>query len=374
MQDLTYIKSQLAVYEDRLKNLEAALNIDQQKEKYQELTYISQEDGFWDNQERAIKLQSQLKNIKTNIEDFKSLKAEYEDLLALIELAEESKEADLDNEIDAAVKSFTENYQDMYMQTLFTGEYDQNNAYLSLQAGAGGTEAMDWVSILLRMYQRYAEKKDFKVVVNHIVLSEEAGIKSVSLFIQGDYAYGNLRSEMGVHRLVRISPFDASGRRHTSFASLELVPELDDEIEIDIKPDDLRVDTYHASGAGGQHVNKTSSAVRITHLPTGIVTASQAERSQHQNKDNAMRQLKSKLYALAKSKQKEKIEDLKGEQLDIAWGSQIRSYVFEPYTLVKDHRTNYSETDVESVLDGNIQGFINAYLSDKDLNNNENDK
>jgi peptide chain release factor 2 len=244
-----------------------------------------------------------------------------------------------------------------------TGPYDKNNAFLALHAGAGGTEAQDWVEMLLRMYTRWAEKRGFTVRTMDFLAGDEAGVKSVTIQIIGENAYGYLRSEKGVHRLVRISPFDASGRRHTSFASMEVMPELEDDLEIHINSDDLRVDTYRASGAGGQHINKTDSAIRITHIPTGVVVSCQTERSQFQNKDNAMKMLKAKLLELKEREQKEKIEDLKGVQLDIAWGSQIRSYVFCPYTLVKDHRTNYEMGDVNKVMDGELDGFINAYLS-----------
>ncbi len=363
MADYTYIKSELRDYEDKLLSLEKALHIDTQTSRLEELKQISQEPDFWADQDRAIKIQSEIKQVETSIEDFKNLKEKYDDLFVLIELGEESRDNTIDDELIEEIVEFRKLYEQLFMETLFTEAYDENNAYLSLQAGAGGTEAMDWVEMLLRMYQRYAEQNNFVFRINNILPGEEAGIKSVDFSVEGKYAYGYLRSEMGVHRLVRISPFDSSGRRHTSFASLEVVPEIDDKIEIEINQDDLRIDTYRASGAGGQHVNKTSSAVRITHLPTGIVTASQAERSQHQNKEVAMKQLKSKLVSLAQKLNKEKIEDLKGEQLDIAWGSQIRSYVFQPYTMVKDHRTNFETGDVDAVMDGDIQGFILAYLT-----------
>ncbi|HEX9059658.1 MAG TPA: peptide chain release factor 2, partial [Clostridia bacterium] len=248
-------------------------------------------------------------------------------------------------------------------ETLLTGQYDKNNAILTLHAGAGGTEAQDWVEMLLRMYTRWAESRGFEARILDILPGDEAGIKSVTIMVTGENAYGYLKSEKGVHRLVRISPFDSSGRRHTSFASLDVMPELTDDIQVDINPDDLRVDTYRASGAGGQHINKTESAIRITHIPTGVVVSCQTERSQFQNRDTAMKMLKAKLMELKEREHKEKIEDLKGIQLEIAWGSQIRSYVFCPYTLVKDHRTNFEVGDVGSVMDGSLDGFINAYLS-----------
>lgn len=281
----------------------------------------------------------------------------------MCELAIEEQDEGVIKEIEEEFKEFKKNYEDFKLQTLLTGSYDKNNAILTLHAGAGGTEAQDWAQMLLRMYTRWAEGKGFKVSILDYLDGDEAGIKSVTIQVKGENAYGYLKSEKGVHRLVRISPFDSGGRRHTSFVSLDVLPELSDEIEVEINPEDLRIDTYRASGAGGQHVNKTESAIRITHLPTGVVVSCQNERSQFQNKDTAMRMLKSKLVALKEREQKEKIEDLKGVQLEIAWGSQIRSYVFCPYTMVKDHRTNYEVGNVDSVMNGDIDGLINSYLS-----------
>jgi len=288
---------------------------------------------------------------------------DWEDLNTLNQLGIEEEEADVIPEVEEGLKKLKKNYNNLRLETLLTGKYDKNNAMLTLHAGAGGTEAQDWVQMLLRMYTRWAERKGYTVKILDILDGEEAGIKSVTIHVIGENAYGYLKSEKGVHRLVRISPFDASGRRHTSFASVEVMPELDEDIKVEINPDDLRIDTYRSSGAGGQHINKTDSAVRITHIPTGIVVSCQTERSQFQNKDTAMKMLKAKLIELKEREQKEKIEDLKGVQMEIAWGSQIRSYVFCPYTLVKDHRTNYEEGNVESVMDGEIDGFINAYLA-----------
>lgn len=274
-------------------------------------------------------------------------------------------------EVAESLKGLKGEFEKMRIETLLSGPYDKNNAILTLHAGAGGTEAQDWVQMLLRMYTRWAEKEGYTIRTLDFLDGEEAGIKSVTINVIGENAYGYLRSEKGVHRLVRISPFDASGRRHTSFASLDVMPELDDDIEVDINPDDLRVDTYRSSGAGGQHVNKTESAIRITHIPTGVVVSCQTERSQFQNRDTAMKMLKAKLLELKEREHKEKIEDLKGVQLDIAWGSQIRSYVFCPYTLVKDHRTGYEEGNVNAVMDGELNNFINAYLAST-LSNNKN--
>ena len=304
-----------------------------------------------------------IKSLKDRVEKYNKLYSQCEDLITLCELGIEEQDASLIPEAEEAFKAFKKDFEELKLETLLTGPYDKNNAILTLHAGAGGTEAQDWVQMLFRMYTRWAEKKGFKTRILDFLDGEEAGIKSVTFEVVGENAYGFLKSEKGVHRLVRISPFDASGRRHTSFASLDVMPELNDEIEININPDDLRVDTYRSSGAGGQHINKTESAVRITHIPTGIVVACQNERSQIQNRETAMKMLKAKLLELKEREQKEKIEDLKGVQMEIAWGSQIRSYVFCPYTLVKDHRTNYEEINVDSVMDGELDRFINAYLS-----------
>lgn len=281
----------------------------------------------------------------------------------LCELGIEEQDGSVVSEVGEGFKKLKEDLGQLRLQTLLTGKYDKNNAIFTLHAGAGGTEAQDWVQMLLRMYTRWSEKMGFSVTTLDFLDGDEAGIKSITVQVTGENAFGYMKSEKGVHRLVRISPFDASGRRHTSFASMDVMPELDDDIKIDINPEDLRVDTYRASGAGGQHINKTDSAIRITHLPTGVVVSCQTQRSQFQNKETAMKMLMSKLIELKEREQKEKIEDLKGVQMDIAWGSQIRSYVFCPYTLVKDHRTNYEEGNVNSVMDGGLDGFINAYLA-----------
>jgi len=312
--------------------------------------------------ENSQKVLQRTKAIKSKLERYDGLLNSWDDLYTLNQLGMEEDDEAIVPEIEEGIKKLKEDYGELKLETLFTGPYDKNNAILTLHAGAGGTEAQDWVEMLLRMYTRWAEKKGLEAKILDILDGDEAGIKSVTFMINGDNAYGHVKSEKGVHRLVRISPFDASGRRHTSFASLDVMPELDDEIVIDINPDDLRVDVYRASGAGGQHINKTSSAVRITHIPTGVVVSCQTERSQHQNKDTAMKMLKARLFEIKEREHKEKIEDLKGVQMDIAWGSQIRSYVFCPYTLVKDHRTNYEEGSVDNVMDGSLDGFINAYL------------
>lgn len=302
---------------------------------------------------------------KTKIEKFDSLVNNYEEISLLIELGYEENDSSIVDEVKLSLDKFKSKYEVLRLETLFTGPYDRNNAILTLHAGAGGTEAQDWTEMLLRMFTRWAEQHDFTVNTLDFLDGDEAGLKHVTIHVTGDNAFGYLKSEHGVHRLVRISPFDSGGRRHTSFASIEVMPEIDDNIEIDIKPDDIKMDVYRASGAGGQHVNKTSSAVRLTHVPTGVVVACQTERSQFQNREIAMKMLKSKLFDIKEREHKDKIEDLKGLQLDIAWGSQIRSYVFCPYTLVKDHRTNYEEGNVDKVMDGEIDGFINAYLISK---------
>lgn len=329
----------------------------------EELEQKASEPDFWNDVENSQKILQKIKSMKDKMDKYNRLLSQWEDLKTLCELGLEEEDESLISEVEEDFKVFKKGYEELKLETLLTEPYDRNNAILTLHAGAGGTEAQDWVQMLLRMYTRWAEKKGFTIKILDYLDGDEAGIKSVTFNVIGENAYGFLKSEKGVHRLVRISPFDASGRRHTSFASLDIVPELSDDIEININPDDLRVDTYRSSGAGGQHVNKTESAVRITHIPTGIVVACQNERSQFQNRETAMKMLKSKLLELKEREQKEKIEDLKGIQMEIAWGSQIRSYVFCPYTLVKDHRTNFEEINVDSVMDGELDRLINAYLS-----------
>jgi peptide chain release factor 2 len=308
------------------------------------------------------KVLKQLKTLKEKLERFVSIERQWEDVMTLNQLAEEEEDATVLDEVTKGIDDIGKRLSELKLETLLSGQYDRNNAIITLHAGAGGTEAQDWVEMLLRMYTRWCEKKGYKITTLDFLAGDEAGIKSVTVLVEGENAFGYLKSEKGVHRLVRISPFDASGRRHTSFASLEIVPEIDDSIEVEINPADLKIDTYRSSGAGGQHVNKTESAVRITHLPTGIVVACQNERSQHQNREVAMRILKGKLMELREQEQKEKIEDIKGEQRQIAWGNQVRSYVFCPYTMVKDHRTGYEEGNVNAVMDGELDGLINSYL------------
>lgn len=312
--------------------------------------------------DEAQKILQEIKSLKSKIEKFEELYREYEDLITLIEIGLEEQDEGLISEVTQEAKQFINHYEEMRIATLLDGEYDRSNAILTLHAGAGGTEACDWVSMLFRMYTRWAEDKGYKVETLDYLPGDEAGIKSVTIQISGENAYGYLKSEKGVHRLVRISPFDASGRRHTSFASCDVLPEIDDDVDIEIKPEDIRIDTYRSSGAGGQHVNTTDSAVRITHIPTNIIVQCQNERSQHKNRETAMKMLRAKLYEKKLEEQMEKLQDIRGEVKEIGWGSQIRSYVFHPYNMVKDHRTNEETGNVSAVMDGDIDRFINAYL------------
>lgn len=318
--------------------------------------------GFWDNIKNSTAILSELKSVQNKVDKYNKIKESLQNLLDLNELLTLEEDAELVKDLLKDTTKLENGIEALEVETLFSGKYDKNNAILTLHPGAGGTESQDWAEMLYRMYSKWAASNGFDLKELDYLEGDEAGLKSVTFLISGTNAYGYLKSEMGVHRLVRISPFDSGGRRHTSFASLEVLPEITEDIEIDINLDDLRIDTYRASGAGGQHVNKTSSAIRITHLPTNIVVSCQAERSQTQNKETAMKMLKSKLLELKEKEQKDKIEDLKGNQMDIAWGSQIRSYVFCPYTLVKDHRTGYEVGNVQGVMDGDLNGFIYAYL------------
>ena len=320
------------------------------------------QEGFWSDSKKSSEILGKIKQLKTKCTTYRNLEKQILEVLELAELTKLENEESMSKEVVKEVEKLKHSVEKFELLTLLSGKYDINNAIVTIHPGAGGTESQDWAEMLYRMYTRWANKNSYQVKELDFLEGEEAGIKSVTFEVIGENAYGHLKCEKGVHRLVRISPFDSGGRRHTSFASVEVLPEITDDIEIDINPDDLRVDTYRASGAGGQHINKTSSAVRITHIPTNIVVACQSERSQLQNSETAMKMLKSKLLDLKEKEQKEKIEDLKGEQKDIAWGSQIRSYVFCPYTMVKDHRTNYEVGNVESVMDGNIDDFIEAYL------------
>lgn len=328
-----------------------------------ELDKQTMEADFYSDMDAAGKILQKIKGLKNKIERYDNLYQKWDDLTTLVALAIEEGDATVLDEVKTGVKELGEELDSMKLETLLSGKYDSNNAILTLHAGAGGTEAQDWCEMLYRMYTRWAERRGFKTETLDYLDGEEAGIKSVTFQIEGLNAYGYAKCEKGVHRLVRISPFDSSGRRHTSFASLDVMPEIDDDIEININAEDLKVDTYRASGAGGQHINKTESAIRITHIPTGLVVTCQNERSQHKNRDTAMKMLKSKLIEIAEREQKEKIEDLKGVQMEIGWGSQIRSYVFHPYSMVKDHRTSFETGNTGAVMDGDIDGFIDAYLT-----------
>ncbi len=338
-------------------------DVEQLEDELKKLEEMTVNEGFWqqDSSETG-KVLSKIKQIKNKVLQYRNVEQEIGNLQELTELAILENDEEVAKDILKSTIKLENDVEKLQLATLLSGKYDKNNAILTLHPGAGGTESQDWAEMLYRMYTRWAVKNGYEVKELDYLEGEEAGIKSVTFEIVGENAYGYMKGEMGVHRLVRISPFDAGGRRHTSFASLEVLPEITDDIQIEINPDDLRIDTYRASGAGGQHINKTSSAVRITHIPTNTVVACQSERSQIQNRETAMKMLKSKLFNLKEKEQKETIEELKGVQKDIAWGSQIRSYVFCPYTLVKDHRTNYEVGNVETVMDGNIDGFIEAYL------------
>ena len=322
---------------------------------------------FWDKTELSQAKMKELKNLKDDVETYAHLTEQYEDIETLLEMGYEENDASLIPEIQEALEEFEEIFENIRIKTLLSGEYDGEHAILSLHAGAGGTESCDWNSMLYRMYKRWAEDKGFTVEVLDSLDGDEAGIKSITFEVKGENAYGYLKSEKGVHRLVRISPFNAAGKRQTSFASCDVMPDIEKDLDIEIKDDELRIDTYRSSGAGGQHINKTSSAIRITHLPTGIVVQCQNERSQHMNKDKAMQMLKAKLYLLKQEENEKKAADIRGEVTEIGWGNQIRSYVMQPYTMVKDHRTNAETGNVDSVMDGKLDLFINAYLKWKSL-------
>ena len=350
-----------------------ALGLAQMKSQIQQLENRATEPGFWDDLENSQKVLKQTSDLKAKVEKYERLDTMYFDALTLIELADEAEDESLFDEALAEVEAVETLLASARLETLLTGEYDKNNAILTFHAGSGGTEAQDWAQMLYRMYTRWATAHGFNVKEVDYLDGDEAGLKSAVLLIEGENAYGYLKSEAGVHRLVRVSPFDSAGRRHTSFSSLEVMPEIEEDTSVVIPPEEIKMDVYRASGAGGQKVNKTSSAVRLTHIPTGIVVASQVERSQYQNRDVAMKMLISKLVEIKEQQHLEKISDIKGVQKEITWGSQIRSYVFMPYTLVKDHRTGFEMGNVNAVMDGDLDGFINAYLkglSTGELNQN----
>lgn len=346
-----------------IEKLGEAIGLAAMKKELAELDMRAAAPGFWDDMDNAQKVTQRAANLKDSIERYERLMTEYHDTLTLIELADEEGDLSLLDECAAGVEHVETEKDAQRLATLLTGEYDAHNAILTFHAGSGGTEAQDWAEMLYRMYTHWAEKRGFTYKILDYQDGDEAGLKSASIQVNGENAYGYLKGESGVHRLVRVSPFDAAGRRHTSFSALEVVPELDNSVDIEIRPEDIKMDVFRSSGAGGQHINKTSSAVRLTHIPTGIVVACQTERSQFQNRDTAMGMLKAKLMKIKEQEHLDRIEDIKGVQAQIAWGNQIRSYVFMPYTLVKDHRTGYEMGNINAVMDGEIDGFINAYLT-----------
>ncbi|MBR6253664.1 MAG: peptide chain release factor 2 [Clostridia bacterium] len=371
LEDNNHLLKQL---NEKLTEIGNLFDISSLENELTELEKETMQDGFWNDSKKSSIILQKIKTIKNKVEKYNKINNELSNLIEMSDLIIEeanisNQDAHIDennnemtNDILRSTKTLQNEIDDLEIETLLSGKYDINNAIVTIHPGAGGTESQDWAEMLYRMYTRWANANNFSIQELDYLDGDEAGLKSVTFLISGDYAYGYMKSEKGVHRLVRISPFDSGGRRHTSFASVEVLPEITEDIEIEINPDDLRIDTYRASGAGGQHINKTSSAIRITHIPTNIVVACQTERSQIQNKETAMKMLKSKLLDLKEREHKEKIEDLKGEQKDIAWGSQIRSYVFCPYTLVKDHRTNYEVGNVDGVMDGDLNGFMKEYL------------
>ncbi len=362
MVELDQMKIELQNLQDSLREGVDSLNIPFKKQRIEELSREMEAPDFWSDAEKANGKMKALKDLQKTVEEADGLERQYQDILDLIEMANEDEDASAAEDVRSELDDFESHLEELRLSTLLTGEYDENNAIVSLNAGAGGTESCDWCSMLFRMYSRWADKKGFTLDVMNLVDGDEAGIKSVDFQINGTNAYGFLRSEHGVHRLVRISPFNAQGKRQTSFVSCEVMPELAQDNEIEIKPDDIRIDTYRSSGAGGQHINKTSSAIRITHFPTGIVVTCQNERSQFQNKDKAFEMLRAKLFLLKRQEEEAMKSGIRGDVKDIAWGSQIRSYVLQPYTLVKDTRTQEETSDTDGVLDGSIDRFINAYL------------
>ena len=365
MVEFEELRLRLLDSEKPIENLKEALAIDSLKAEVEVLEKESAAPDFWDDRENSQKVMQKIGSLKAKVTGYESLRSDYEDALVMIELADEEGDLSLLDDCTASVKDIETRIEDMTLSTLLSGEFDGKNALLTFHAGAGGTEAQDWAEMLFRMYNRWGERHGYKVSTLDYLDGDVAGIKSATILVEGENAYGYLKGEMGIHRLVRVSPFDSSGRRHTSFASVEVMPEIDDDVNVEIREEDIKMDVYRASGAGGQKVNKTSSAVRLTHIPTGIVVSCQIERSQHQNREVAMRMLKSKLVEIKERENLERIEDIKGDQKEIAWGSQIRSYVFMPYTLAKDHRTGFEMGNITAVMDGDIDGFINAYLKQK---------
>ena len=349
----------------KIEDIGNSINIESLEQELKALEKETEDQSFWNDAESSSKKLARITELKKKITQYANVKNEIETVKEMLELLSVEQDDEIEKEIQKSSERIDKDLESLEIATLLSGKYDKNNAIITIHPGAGGTEAQDWAEMLYRMYTRWGTENGFKIEELDYLDGEEAGLKSVTFLVSGDYAYGYLKSEHGVHRLVRISPFDSGGRRHTSFASVEVLPEISNDADVYINPDDIKMDVYRASGAGGQHINKTSSAVRLTHIPTGIVVACQTERSQFQNKDTAMKMLKSKLVNLKEKENKERIEDLKGIQMDIAWGSQIRSYVFCPYTLVKDHRTGYEVGDVQKVMNGDLNDFIYAYLKSK---------
>ena len=368
---LDQLKYELGQYSQPLGEMEKSFNREAKENRIKEIEEEMNSPGFWEKGDSSGNLMKELKGLKGTIEVFDGLQRQYEDLQTLIEMAEEENDEELAAEAEEEAESFKKDFEEYKISTLLTGEFDNMNAILSLNAGAGGTESCDWAGILYRMYTRWAERQGYTVEVLDYLEGDEAGIKSVKIQVSGEHAYGYLKSEKGVHRLVRISPFNAAGKRQTSFVSCDVMPDIEEDLDIEIADEDIRIDTYRSSGAGGQHINKTSSAIRITHLPTGIVVQCQNERSQHKNKDKAMQELKSRLYLLKQEENAKNLAEIRGEVTEIGWGNQIRSYVMQPYTMVKDHRTGCETGNVSAVLDGDLNAFMNEYL--KFINNGTQD-
>ncbi|MCI5711870.1 MAG: peptide chain release factor 2 [Lachnospiraceae bacterium] len=362
MVELDAYKVKLDSYKNPLQEVRDSLDLANKAKRIEELEREMEAPDFWDDIEGSQKKMKELKSLKDDAEVYAQLEEKYEEIETLIEMGEEENDPDLVTETDEAMTEFEQTFEKIRIKTLLSEEYDKDNAILSLHAGAGGTESCDWCEMLYRMYTRWASDKGFSVEVLDSLDGDEAGIKSITFQVNGENAYGYLKSEKGVHRLVRISPFNAAGKRQTSFVSCDVMPDIEEDLDIEVKDEDIRIDTYRSSGAGGQHINKTSSAIRITHYPTGIVVTCQNERSQHMNKDKAMQMLKAKLYLLKQQENAQKAADIRGEVTEIGWGNQIRSYVMQPYTMVKDHRTGVETGNVDSVLDGKIDVFMNGYL------------
>ena len=373
---LENLKSQLESFRPKIKELHDVFDIENSKERILELQEKAAEPGFWDDPEKSQPVLKETRTLEGHIEKYEKITSAFDDIEVMIEMAAEEEDSEeIVAEIEQEIEALGKNIEELTLASLLTGEYDKSNAILNCHAGAGGTEAQDWTEMLFRMYTRWGELHGFNVKTLDYLEGGDAGLKSASIIVEGENAYGYLKSESGVHRLVRVSPFDASGSRHTSFSAIDVMPEMDDSINVEINPADIEMQVYRSSGAGGQHINKTSSAVRLIHKPTGIVTSCQTQRSQFQNRDYAMKMLVAKLVEIKEREHLEKIDDIKGVQKEIAWGAQIRSYVFMPYTLVKDHRTGYETANVNAVMDGNIDGFINAYLKSLSLGNlNEEDR